>query len=88
MFDHVIVIGVRGEAVQHLDDHTPRLLKLGCAKAARGRGRGAEPDARGDGRLPRVERYAVHVAGDPGALKAVLGLPAGQPLGRRSTSIR
>src|SRR5262245_35681957 len=50
--------------VEHLDDQLAHLLELGDAEAAGGAGGRAEPHARGDSRLFRVERDAVLVAGD------------------------
>ena len=64
--------------VEHLDDQLADLPELGDAEAARGRGRRAEADARGDHRLLGIERHAVLVAGDVGAAERRLGGLAGQ----------
>ena len=52
------------DGVEHLGDQAADLLEFGDAEAARGRRRRAEPEARGDERLFRIERNAVLVAGD------------------------
>src|SRR5690242_336584 len=69
------------QRVQHFDEHFADLTELGDAEPAAGPGRRAEPDTRGDGRLLRVERDAVLVAGDVGAAERDLGDPTGEPLG-------
>ena len=67
--------------VEHLRDQVADLPELGDAEAARGAGRRAEPDARRDRRLLRIERDAVLVAGDVGAAERQLRDLAGEPLG-------
>jgi hypothetical protein len=72
----------------HFGDQLADLAEFGLAEAARGAGRRAEADARGDEGLFRIERDAVLVAGDearPSAFSARLPVAF---LGRRSTSIR
>src|SRR5688572_11458872 len=70
-----------GEAVEYVADEVPDFLELADAEPARGPGRRAETDARGDGGPLRVERHAVLVAGDPRTLERLLGLVALHPLG-------
>src|SRR3546814_7830229 len=69
-----------GEAAQHAADEGAHLLELGAAEAARGGRRRAEADAGGHRRLLRIEGDAVLVAGDAGAVEALLGDVAGQLL--------
>src|SRR5690606_18509282 len=57
------------QRLQHVADQPADLAELGHAEAAAAAGGGAKADARGDGRLLRVARHAVLVAGDPGALQ-------------------
>src|SRR3954452_3725470 len=79
--DHrVLVAALLRQHVEHLDDHVADLAEFRDAEAAGGAGRRAEPHARGDHRLFRVERDAVLVAGDMRAAERDLGHLAGQAL--------
>src|SRR6185437_1753932 len=73
------VLRLRDRA-QDFGDHAADLLELRNAETARGRGRRAEPQARGDERLLGIERDAVLVAGDGGTDQRLLGDVALQPL--------
>ena len=77
----VVVLAVLGQAVEHFDDELADQLELGFAEAARGAGRRAEANARGDGGLFGVEGHCVLVAGDMGALERLFGRLAGEALG-------
>ncbi len=57
------------KAIEHVGDHVADLAEFGDAEAARGAGRRTDADAAGLGRRQRVERDAVLVAGDAGALE-------------------
>ena len=84
----VAVFTIGGKAVDHLGDPVADLAELRLAEAAGGARGAAQPDARGDRGLFRVEGDAVLVAGDMARPRAFsVALPF-TPLGRRSTSIR
>ena len=69
------------QPVEHVGDHVGDVAELGFAEAARGAGGRADADPAGLDRRQRVERHAVLVAGDPGALEALVGILAGEPEG-------
>ena len=69
----VAVFAVGGQAVDNFDDPIGDLAELGLAKAARGARRGPKADAGGHGRLFRVKRDAVFVAGDVRAAQGLVG---------------
>src|SRR2546423_7541989 len=65
-------LAIGGEAVEHFGHEAADMPKLGDAEAARGAGRRADADARGDGRLLGIERHTVLVGGDVGATERLL----------------
>src|SRR5207245_2109933 len=69
------------QRVQSFRAHAADLLELGNAKAARGRGRRAQAQARGDERGFGIEGDAVLVAGDGSSHQRLLRRVALQPLG-------
>src|SRR3984893_6929949 len=73
------IAGLRRQRMQDLDDASPDGLKLTLSEAARRCRRRAKTNARGHGRLFRVERNSVLVAGDAGSLEPLLGISAGDP---------
>ena len=66
------------ETVEHVGDHVRNVAELGLAEAARRSSRGADADAAGLDRRQRVKGNAVLVAGDAGALEALVGVLAGE----------
>src|SRR5258707_11531008 len=79
LLDRGIAAGVVRQAAQHVADPEPDLTELGDAKPARRRRGRAEAAAGRHRRLLRVERNAVLVAGDAGALQRLLRVAASQP---------
>src|SRR5206468_9159605 len=73
------IAGLRRERMQSLDDAPPNGLKLILSEAARRCRRRTKTNARRDGRLFRVERNSILVAGDAGSFEALLGIAAGDP---------
>src|SRR5690606_4463215 len=65
----VILVAIGLEAIEHFDDQLADELEFSFAEATRGARRSAQANARGDGRLFRIERHGILVAGDVGALK-------------------
>src|SRR5205085_6056314 len=74
----VILEAIGFQAIEHVSDHVGDVAELGFAEAARRAGGRAHPDPARLNRWQRVERNAVLVAGDPGALEALVGILAGQ----------
>src|SRR6056297_3964015 len=60
----ISVLAIGGQTIGHLDDPVRDLAELGLAEAPRRARRCAKPNAGCDGRLFRIERHAVLVAGD------------------------
>src|SRR5215472_4423694 len=72
-----IAAGIFRQALQHIADPQANLAEFGGSEATRRRRRRAQANARGDGRLLRVERDTVFVAGDAGTLQRLLGVAPG-----------
>src|SRR5262249_42834907 len=68
------------ERVEHFGDQAANLSEFGDAETAGRAGRRAEPHARGDRGLFRIEWNAVLIAGDAGAPERRFRDPAGQAL--------
>jgi len=73
-------VAVLGQAVQGFGDQLANLFELGDPKTARGRGGRSEADARGDHGARGIERHAIFVAGDAGALERGFRRLAGELL--------
>src|SRR5690606_18248843 len=69
----VAFVAVLAHAFEHFGDQPADLAELGRAEPARGRRRGAEPDARGLRRRQRIERNRVLVAGQERPVEPDLG---------------
>src|SRR5580692_7981095 len=76
----ILVDAVLRQRIKHFGDHVANQPELGNAEATGGAGRGAEPHPRCHGRLFRIERNAVLVAGDVGAAERGFRHFSGQAL--------
>src|SRR5207248_1810543 len=72
-----IAARVLRQALQDFADPRPDLAEFRSAEAPRRRRGRAQANARGDRWFLRVERDAVLVAGDPGALQGLLRVATG-----------
>ena len=79
MLDPIVPLEPVGlQPIKHVRDHVGDVAELGLAEATGRAGWRADADAAGLDRRQRVEWDAVLVAGDAGALEALVGVLAGE----------